>query len=351
MNLQEKALLILTPGFAANEADTTCLPAQQQLVLAINKNFPTLKVIILAFQYPFLNESYQWHGNQVIALGGCNRKRLHRLLLWIRTWRKLNMLKKQYKVSGIAGFWYGECALVGKLFAKRNQLRFFTWLLGQDARDKNKYAKWLHPLPGELVAISDFTAKEFEKNYGTRPEHIIPNAVTPSIFSEYTGPRNIDIIGVGSLIPLKQYDLFVEVVTMLKKQNPLIRAVICGKGEEKEKLEWLIEQNGVQDNITLAGELPYKEVLQLMQRSKILLHPSSYEGFSGVCLEALYAGAHVISFANPKNEWIRHWHIVSDINEMRAVAEELLNDKGTLYRPVLAYDMNDSAAAFMQLFC
>ena len=53
-----------------------------------------------------------------------------------------------------------------------------------------------------------------------------------------------------------------------------------------------------------------------MQRTKIFLHTSSYEGFSGACLEALYAGAHVISFCEPMKQKIDHWHIVKDEKEM-----------------------------------
>ena len=348
--MHKQALLICSPGFAANEADTTCLPAQQQLILSINKNFPAVTIIILAFQYPFSSLPYQWNGNQVIPFGGNNKKRLYRLLLWFRIWRKLNVLKNKYELKGIACFWYGECTLIGRLFAKGNDLPCRTWILGQDAKQGNRYAKWLKPLPDELVAISDFVAREFEKNYAVRPGHIIPNAVTPALFPEYYGHRNIDLIGVGSLIALKRYDLFIQVVTELKKENPFLKAVICGKGEEKNKLESLIKDNGLIDNITLTGELPYTEVLQLMQRSKILLHPSSYEGFSGVCLEALYAGAHVISFCNPKNAWIRQWHIAGSINEMTAIAAGLLKDTETVYRSVLAYDMDDSAESFMQLF-
>src|SRR5471030_1545875 len=209
MNRPDKTLLILSPGFAANEADSTCLPAQQQLILALNKNNPSVKILILAFQYPYSNKPYQWHGNTVIPFGGENRQRLYRLLTWFRVWKKLRELKKQYTIKGIFCFWYGECAMIGKLFAKRNRLTFFTWILGQDARAGNRYAKLFPPKPDELVAISDFVANEFETNYRVRPAHIISNGVTPSLFPQATEVRDIDIIGVGSLIALKQYDIFV----------------------------------------------------------------------------------------------------------------------------------------------
>ncbi len=350
MNRNDKTLLILSPGFAANEADSTCLPAQQQLILALNKNNPSVRIVILAFQYPYSDQPYQWHGNTVIPFGGANRQRVYRLLLWLRVWKKLKELKKQNAIKGILCFWYGECAMIGKKFAKRHGLTCFTWILGQDARAGNRYAKWFPPKSGELVAISDFIASEFEANYAVRPGYIITNAVTPSLFPETIEARDIDIIGAGSLIALKRYDIFVEVVKQVRQIHPAIRTMICGKGPEQEKIESLIKENGLEENISLVGEIPYTEVLRLMQRSKILLHPSSYEGFSGVCLEALYAGAHVISFCNPKTAWIRHWHIVDSVGMMTAMVLELLSDTATVYKPVLPYDINDSAKEMGELF-
>ena len=92
---------------------------------------------------------------------------------------------------------------------------------------------------------------------------------------------------------------------------PGIKALLIGKGSEKNRLEQLITQLELQSNVVLTGELSYPEVLEQMQRAKVLLHPSSYEGFSGVCLEALYAGAHVISFCQARTQEIKQWHIVS----------------------------------------
>ena len=36
----EKTLVILTPGFPSNEADTTCLPMQQNLVRSLKLMYP-----------------------------------------------------------------------------------------------------------------------------------------------------------------------------------------------------------------------------------------------------------------------------------------------------------------------
>jgi glycosyltransferase involved in cell wall biosynthesis len=350
MKKRQKALVILSPGFAANEADTTCLPTQQQLVNALNEDFPGVCIIILAFQYPYSGKTYQWNNATVIPFNGKNKGKLFRLFVWLRAWKQLSTLQKKYSLIGLFSFWYGECALVGTLFGKRKGIPHFTWLLGQDARKGNKYVNFLHPKGSELVALSDFLVKEFEKNYGVRPNHIISAGIESRLFDKGTVERDIDILGTGSLIPLKRYDLLIEAVKALHTNIPGIRAVICGKGEEENKLAEMIERCGMQSSISLAGEMSYGEVLRLMQRSKIFLHTSSYEGLGMVCLEALYAGAQVISFCKPIDNAIPHWHIVNDLDEMIHLARTLLQPGEIDHRPVLPYTMPGTANAVMQLF-
>src|SRR5207249_7347872 len=157
-------------------------------------------------------------------------------------------------------------------------------------------------------------------------------------------------LGVGSLIPLKQYEIFIKVIAEMKNQMPEIKAMIAGKGPERERLQSLIEKLGLEKNVTLAGELQYPEVLQLMQRSKVLLHPSSYEGFGCVCLESLYAGAHVISFCKPMNIDISNWHIVKNKKEMFIETLKLLQDEKTDYKTLLVYSLPDSVKKIINLF-
>jgi glycosyltransferase involved in cell wall biosynthesis len=108
--------------------------------------------------------------------------------------------------------------------------------------------------------------------------------------------------------------------------------MLCGDGEDRNRIEEMIRQHSMEEYLELSGHLPYADVLKLMQRSKILLHPSSYEGFGMVCLEALYAGAHVISFTQPMHHDIKNWHVVKTTEEMQAKASELLASSDTALR-------------------
>jgi len=221
---------------------------------------------------------------------------------------------------------------------------------GQDAKKGNKYISLTRLKPDELVVFSDFMQDEFEKNYGFRPLHIITPGIDVKEFSFNNDKKDIDIIAAGSLIPLKQYDIFVQVIGEIKKQFPLIKVVLIGDGPEKNKLQSLIKSSGLQSNITLIGELSHPEVLQWMQRTKIFLHPSSYEGFGIVCIEALYSGAEVISFVKPMHNKIENWHIVKDKEEMIQKAAEILSTSKTEYKRIVPYTIEQTVQKIAKLF-
>ncbi len=350
MNKDEKTLIILTPGFPKDEADSTCLPMQQQLIRALKETDPKLNIIVLSFQYPYHTKTYTWFNTRVIPFNGRNKGGVPRLLLRRKINIALEKIHNETPITGLLSFWYGECAAVGKQFADKYGLKHYCWILGQDAKKENKYPKRIQLKPTELIALSDFLQTEFEKNHGIKPHHIITSGIDSTQFNANKKEKDIAILGVGSLIPLKQYELFLEVIAEIKNQLPGIKAMLIGKGQEKDRLQMLITQLGLQSSITLTGELSYQEVLDQMQRAKILLHPSSYEGFSGVCLEALYAGAHVISFCKAMNQEINHWHIVASKEEMKEKAVSILSNPATIYKRVIVASMEDNAKKMTSLF-
>jgi glycosyltransferase involved in cell wall biosynthesis len=286
----------------------------------------------------------------VIAFNGWKKGWMNKLVTGISVCRTLNTLKRENDLVGLLSFWVGGCALVGKYYAKWNSEKHFTWILGQDARKGNRLIPLIRPTAGELVALSNFLADEFDRNYKVRPLHIIPNGVDPSLYAPGDRLRDIDILGVGSLIPLKQYDLFIDVIQELSRILPGIRSVICGKGPEEGRLQAAIQQLDLPKNVALAGEVSHRKALGYMQRAKILLHTSSYEGFSTVCLEALYAGAQVISFCDPVGSKVKNWHIVNSKEEMIGCARKILQDSLTDYSSVQVHTMDESAKGIMALY-
>ncbi len=347
---REKTLVILSPGFPKDETDTTCVPSLHVFVRNLKLQFPSVHIVVVAFEYPFVSAKYQWNGIDVIAFGGWNKGKLMRIVIWARIWQTLVNLNKRYQLIGLLSFWMNGCAFLASAFARNKDLKHYCWILGQDARPGNKYFKWTKPKTEELLALSDFIAREVAKNYKVRPAQIIPLGIDPSLFGTSPARRDIDLLGAGSLIPLKQFPILVNTVLNLRMHFPNIKAVICGEGPERAILDIMIKKLNLSDNIELTGELSHVSTLAMMQRTKIFVHPSLYEGFGVVCLEALHAGAQVVSFVHPMDTPIRNWHFVKNQNEMRALVKRMLENHTTEHGSSSPYLVADTCRQIMALY-
>jgi glycosyltransferase involved in cell wall biosynthesis len=348
MRTKKRALIILTPGFPENEQDSTCLPERQAFVKALQETYPHIQVIVLSFQYPFFVRHYKWNQCQVRSFNGRNKGKFTRRLVWLCVWIDLLRLRRQFHIEGLLSFWLGECALIGNRFAKMYGLKHYCCLLGQDAKANNRFVPLVRPGPDMLIAISDFLADEFFKNYLIRPRHIIPAGIDTRWFGKKELQREIDIIGVGSLIPLKQFDIWLKVVAKLVQVFPNLKATLIGKGPEMNRLIALAGSLGIENHVRFEGELPHEEVLLYMQRSRLLLHTSGYEGFGLVMTEALYAGCAVVSFCNPMKESIQNFYIAENTDQMIEKAIQLLPLSDHI--PVTPYEVQDGVVKVMNLF-
>jgi len=349
MSIKQKTLAFLTPAFPANASEENWISFQQILLRSIKKLYPGIKIIVLSFNYPRTISNYFWNDIEVYSFNGMAYRKFRRPLFWRNIWRKLNAIKKEHKITAIFSLWCGECALVGRYFGSRNSIDHFVWICGQDARKSNRMVKLIRPSSNKLIAMSDFLVDEFFFNHHIKPAHLIPPGIDLSMYCDPKPIKDIDIIGAGSLSILKQYDIFVDVIAGLKNRMPEIKSVLCGEGEDTDRISKMQETYSLQQNLQLTGMLTPRETIQMMQRSKIMLHPSSYEGFSMACYEALYAGTHVISFVKSMYQDIPHWHVVRSKEEMQQKAFELLNDPKLANEPIFTYSMDESAKKIINL--
>jgi glycosyltransferase involved in cell wall biosynthesis len=348
--MKPKTFIILSPGFPRDESETTCLPFLQNFVRELRIRIPLVEVVVFAFDYPFDAKSYNWNDIKVIAFNGWKKGNWRKLWKWQKIWRSLRTIKKKAEIIGMLSLWCGECAYFGFRFSRMKGLKHFCWVLGQDARQGNKYVRRIKPCAQDLIAISDFIQDEFDRNYSIRPDHVMAVGIQKKK-SEWTNKsRDIDILGAGSLIALKGYDLLIEAVGEVCKIYPETKVVVAGKGPEMDDLKKRIETGHLEKNISLVGELSHDKLLEMMSRAKIFLHPSSYEGLAAVCLEALQAGCHVVSFVRSMNKNPNHWYIVDSQEEMVAKILSLLGDKSLDFESVTTFTMEETVTNMLRLF-
>lgn len=296
MNANKK-IVLLTPGFPADENDSTCTTYLQDLVLSYKEYYPHAKIEVITFQYPHKEKDYLWHGVKVYSAGGANSKFLSRWLTWRKVLKRLEKINAEGKIDVIHSFWLTECTYIAQQFCNKHKIQHVASIMGQDVKEENKYLSRIDLEKVKVVGIAHTLASKYFKLKNRRVNAIIPFGVdTKKMIRKANVTRDIDVLGVGALSSLKNYSMFIEVVLEVRKKFPDIKAKIVGEGEEKSKLKKMIIENGLQSNIELIGEIPHTQVFEMMNRSKILLHTSSFEGQSMVISEALYAGAYVLCF-------------------------------------------------------
>ncbi|MCL5105318.1 MAG: glycosyltransferase [Armatimonadetes bacterium] len=100
------------------------------------------------------------------------------------------------------------------------------------------------------------------------------------------------VLGVGRLSPQKDFSTLIRAFALAQRRTAC-RLMILGEGTERESLEKLIGEVGLQDEVSLPGlvENPY----QYMARCGVFALSSRYEGLPNVLIEAMACGAAVIS--------------------------------------------------------
>lgn len=341
----------MVPGFPGSEVDTSCLPAIQNYVDAFSASRVDLEIHVIAFQYPFFRAEYEWKGATVHALGGKNRTRMRRAPTWVRAIRTFLRLRRRTDVEVLHTFWLGECTRVGQWLARVFGIRHVASICGQDALSTNPYLPRLRLDDLVLTAGSSFASDVFTQHSGAGSVHVIPLGLDTKHLEAIDPPpeRDIDVIGVGSLIPLKDYSAFLDIVAALKSHVPDVSACIVGGGPQQEALEEDIVRQGLQNNLVLLGHLPRDETFRYMLRSKVFLHTSKYESQGYVFLEALFAGLHVVCYnVGYTGDSDRVFRCRSKQELVDAVTNLLVNPRPSVRQEVLKAE--DTVRAFQAIY-
>lgn len=338
-------LLVIAPGFPDGEDDTACLPFVQQLLLCLRRKYSNCNITVITLQYPFKKATYQWQGMTVHALGGKNRGGISKLLLCTKAIRLCNNLHTQNRFDAVLSLCLRETAWVGKRIAAKHKLPFAIWMFGEDAKLGNRYFNLVDPTAEQLIPISAWQAEVLENAYGFKARHIVNNGINKEIFPVLNdaAKRDIDICAAGSLIPRKQYHLFIEAVKFVKENGYAnVKAVLIGGGELEADLKTLCRDYQLNEHIVFTGAISHNETLDWMNRSRIFVHPAVYEGHSTVMLEAMYSGCNVVSFLPAGDIDMKEAHMSTSAEDMYNQCIRLMIDKKE-YARALYYDMEDSA--------
>jgi len=123
----------------------------------------------------------------------------------------------------------------------------------------------------------------------------IPNGVDTACFKPGPdiGKRGNTITFIGRLDYLKGVDILLQAFSRLINAGIPARLDILGEGPERNKLEMMSQQLGINDAVTFRGEV--HGVAPYLQQATMLVLPSLSEGMPNVVLEAMACGLPVIA--------------------------------------------------------
>jgi glycosyltransferase involved in cell wall biosynthesis len=159
-------------------------------------------------------------------------------------------------------------------------------------------------------------------------EGIIARSTEGEGFSDgFTGMR---LLTVGRLMAQKAFEVSIRACRLLKKRGEKIRWYVLGEGDQRRKLEALIDKLGLKDDFILYGAVdnPYPYIRQ----ADIYVHCSRFEGKSIAVQEAQILGKPiVVSDCSGNREQVIPGEdgLICDFNpkDIARSIEELIHDK------------------------
>lgn len=152
-----------------------------------------------------------------------------------------------------------------------------------------------------LRASSYFCNKVFsvnKNNIQAFPVEVefIGNFISPWFFSDCKASKKYDLAIISRLSKEKNIPLFVDLINRLDSQGVQpIKALILGRGDERENIISAIEQAGLQDVIELQDWADRKELPAIYDSIKCFAITSHHEGFATTLLEAHARGVPAIT--------------------------------------------------------
>lgn len=147
-----------------------------------------------------------------------------------------------------------------------------------------------------LETVSPHAARKVRVSYhGLDLRQFQPPAARPAT-------DRVRILGVGSLLECKGFDILIEACSLLKQRGLAFHLTIAGGGPEEERLKKGIADFGLSEQVTLTGYVTQKDLIPLYHEADIFALPAVLEihwGIPNVLIEALACGVPVVTTALP----------------------------------------------------
>ena len=254
-------------------------------------------------------------------------------------WEKglLSLLFKDYDIYFILGSTRNISlflfCFLKKIFQRRKKIYFWTHgFYGKESKAELLF--WKRPLfrmPDGLFTYGDY-AKKIMVEDGFDEKRIFPihnsldydtqlalrkNLKPSNFYNKHFGNGNPVIIFIGRLTKIKQLDMLIDAVTLLKKKGEQYNIVLVGDGTERAMLEDKVRKGGLTDHVWFYGACyDEKDNAELVYNADLCVAPGN------IGLTAM----HVMMFGCPA---VSHDNYSLQMPEFEAIRP---NETGVFYK-------------------
>lgn len=204
-------------------------------------------------------------------------------------------------------------AIISYFVSKLKSTPYIVTSQGDELLDypEAKELKYIKPLTGlalrnakKVHCISNALKHSLVENFKVPEEkiHVIPNGVDVKKFKpekkrDLKGKFNAEfiLVNVSRLSPKNNIGKTIEAVKKVTEKYKKFKYLIIGDGEEKERLERMIKELGLEDKVILTGWVDNDLLPSYIAGSDALIRTSVTEGLGIVFLEAMACGTPVIA--------------------------------------------------------
>ena len=164
------------------------------------------------------------------------------------------------------------------------------------SKDLLKLGSFTYRRFDQVITVSNALAKNIKDNFGVKTI-TIPNIVDTECFGYKANKQDngFSFVSVGSLVFNKGMDLLIQAFAKSFKGKKEVKLYIYGEGPEKYRLQKMIDEFGLKEQVILLGLAERKEIAQKMSESDCFVLASRGETFGVAYVEAMAMGLPVIA--------------------------------------------------------
>jgi glycosyltransferase involved in cell wall biosynthesis len=171
-----------------------------------------------------------------------------------------------------------------------------SWYRRPDGRIawQDRLKRWLLRFAAASIAVSQAVADDL-----ATPSVVIPNAYRDDLFRRLPDvERTGDLVFLGRLVTDKGADVLLAALALLAAEGVRPRLTVIGDGPEAPRLREQATRLGLGGQIDFLGARQGEELVEILNRHRILVVPSRYEEpFGIVALEGIACGCAVVGSA------------------------------------------------------